>query len=201
MTDTPNHLLTLVEANQSQKEATLATDLYRVDMLLIPKIINRTTNTPPGSPANGDRYIVGSSPTGAWSGKAGNITMFASNAWIFQAPIAGMIVLDTGAAELLVYKGSAWRSMWLGTELIKGSTTYDPPNLNDNTQTTTTVTVTGAALGDYVVGVSFSINLVGIIVTGYVSATDTATVILRNNTGSAVDLGSGTLRVLVQKVS
>lgn len=79
-----------------------------------------------------------------------------------------------------------------------GSATYNPPNLNNGTQTTTTVTVTGAALGDFVLP-SFSLDLQGIELTAYVSAADTVTCLLRNDTGGAIDLGSGTLRCRVIK--
>ena len=57
----------------------------------------------------------------------------------------------------------------------------------------------GAALGDQVTGVSFSLDQQLIDFHGYVSAADTVTVILRNNTGGAIDLASGTLRVRVIK--
>lgn len=78
------------------------------------------------------------------------------------------------------------------------SVTYDPPSLDDNTQTTTIITCTGARMGD-LVDSSFSINLNGVIMTAYVSASDTVTILLRNNTGAVRDLASGTLRVRITK--
>lgn len=82
--------------------------------------------------------------------------------------------------------------------VLTGSATYDPASLADGVGATTTITVTGAALGDYVVGVSFSLDLQGIGLTGYVSAADTVAVRFQNESGGTVDLASGTLRALVR---
>jgi len=76
----------------------------------------------------------------------------------------------------------------------KGSKTFDPPSISDGAQTTTTVTVSFASLGETVM-VSFSLDLQDIVLTGYVSAANTVTVIFRNDTGGAIDLASGTLLV------
>lgn len=84
-------------------------------------------------------------------------------------------------------------------KVLTGSKTFNFTSVADGAQTTTTVTVTGAALGDYVTGVSVGVDLAGCVLTGYVSAADTVTVVLRNGTGGAVDLASTTLRVLVRK--
>lgn len=80
-----------------------------------------------------------------------------------------------------------------------GSATYDPPNLADGDGATTVVTVTGAALGD-IVQASFSLDLQGILLTAWVSAIDTVNVRFQNETGGAIDLGSGTLLAQVRKV-
>lgn len=79
-----------------------------------------------------------------------------------------------------------------------GTATYDPPSLADGAGDTTTVTVTGAELGDFVV-VSFSNDLQGILVQGYVSATDTVSVRFQNETTGTIDLASGTLTAAVYK--
>lgn len=83
--------------------------------------------------------------------------------------------------------------------ILFASATYDPPNLNDGAGAETDVTVTGAALGDYVDQISFSVDTQGINLDGQVTALNTVTVRFQNETGGAIDLGSGTLRVRVRK--
>lgn len=85
-----------------------------------------------------------------------------------------------------------------GNSALYGSATYNPDSIASGAQVTTTVTVTGAAIGDYTQA-SFSLDLGGLIVSSYISAADTATVIFANLTGGAVNLGSGTLRVKCDK--
>src|SRR5205085_3036502 len=80
--------------------------------------------------------------------------------------------------------------------ILTGSATYDAASLADGVGATTTITVTGAVLGDFVI-VSHSVDLAGITVTGYVSATDTVSVRFQNESAGTLDLASGTLRALV----
>ncbi len=87
-----------------------------------------------------------------------------------------------------------------GRVLLSGSATFDPPEIAAAAGVTTTVTVPGVALGDVVTGVSFSLDLQGLSVTGWVSATDTVSVRLFNGTAAAVDMQGGTLRVRVEKM-
>ena len=77
--------------------------------------------------------------------------------------------------------------------------TWDPGSVANGAKVSTTVTVTGAALGDFVL-VSFSLDLQEMDLSGSVSATDTVEVVLGNLTGAALDLGSGTLKASVFKV-
>jgi hypothetical protein len=58
------------------------------------------------------------------------------------------------------------------------------------------VTVTGAALGDMVL-VSLGVDTVDAVVAGAVTAANTVTVTLLNNTAGAVDLASTTVKILV----
>lgn len=75
---------------------------------------------------------------------------------------------------------------------LSSTLTYDPPNLAAGATTTQAVTVTGASLG-WDASAAFSLSLSGLIMTAYVSAASTVTVVLYNPTAGAVDLGSGTL--------
>lgn len=54
----------------------------RVDYSMM---ISDNVNTPPGSPDVGDTYIVGSSPTGAWTGKAGYVVEWDGALWLEHA--------------------------------------------------------------------------------------------------------------------
>jgi hypothetical protein len=77
--------------------------------------------------------------------------------------------------------------------------TWNPGSLTSGTETTTDVTVTGAALGDFVL-VSFSLDVDDLALTAQVTSANTVTVQLLNlKGGAATDLGSGTLKVLVIK--
>lgn len=87
------------------------------------------------------------------------------------------------------------------TGLLFGSKTFDWPSIASGAQSTTTVTVTGAALGDVVLGVTMSISGGGLTFRGDVTAANTVTVTANNLTGGAVDLASATLSVLVAKAS
>ncbi len=80
--------------------------------------------------------------------------------------------------------------------ILRGSATYDAASLNDGVGATTTVTVTGAALGDFCL-VSLGVDVAGITVTGYVSAADTVSVRIQNESGGTLDLASTTVRAVV----
>ena len=106
----------------------------------------------------------------------------------------GTITAQVNNAAAISYE----REDRAGGRLLLGSATYDPGSLTTNTGATTTVTVTGAALGDYVEGISFSLDLQGISLTGYVSAADTVSARFQNGTAGTLDLASGTLRAKVR---
>jgi hypothetical protein len=84
-----------------------------------------------------------------------------------------------------------------GSNILKGSATFNPADLADGAGETTTVTVTGAALGDYAQA-SFSLDLQGITLTAWVSAANTVSVRFQNETTGSVNLAEGTLRARVR---
>lgn len=79
---------------------------------------------------------------------------------------------------------------------LSSSVTFNPPSLASGASELTTITVTGAALGNYV-QLSFSLDLQGLTLDGYVSAVNTVTAVFSNLTVGAIDLGSGTLKARV----
>ena len=79
---------------------------------------------------------------------------------------------------------------------LDGSATVDPASIADGDEIAGEITVTGAALGDFVLA-SFSVDVADLVVAGAVTAANTVTYSILNNTGGAIDLASGTLRVRV----
>jgi hypothetical protein len=93
--------------------------------------------------------------------------------------------------------GGTWRKA--GALFIDATETYDPPSLAAGAiGAERTVTVTGAALGDYV-KVAFSLDTQGIELIGRVSAADTVKYFPRNPTAGVLDLASGTTTIRVEK--
>ena len=77
-------------------------------------------NTPPDNPKEKDKYIVGSTPDGAWTGKADNIALWdaENRLWRFTKPVYGMMMVSDGAIYL--YLDDGWEKLDIG-----GSTTLD----------------------------------------------------------------------------
>lgn len=73
--------------------------------------------------------------------------------------------------------------------------TWDPPDILDGDEAALAVTVTNAKLG-WIAMASFSLDIGGLTISAAVTAANTVTVTLSNNTGGSVNLASGTLRVL-----
>lgn len=67
------------------------------------------TNTPPGSPVLGDRVLVGTSGTGAFSGQNNKIAEYDGAAWQFTTPTTGTFLsVDDVANAIYYYGGSSW---------------------------------------------------------------------------------------------
>lgn len=81
---------------------------------------------------------------------------------------------------------------------ISAQVTWDPTSISNNASTNQAITVANASLGD-VVTCSCSTNLLGLSLTGYVSQSNQVIIVLTNNTGSPVDIGSSVFRVVVSK--
>jgi hypothetical protein len=106
-------------------------------------------------------------------------------------------LISTTGYSALVLSGNNQLPTFTNFPLIN-SVTYDPPSLNDGAGVTTTVAVTGATPGDFV-DVSFSLDLQGITLTAYAFQNNNVAVRFQNESGGSVNLGSGTLKVVVRK--
>lgn len=79
---------------------------------------------------------------------------------------------------------------------FEASATWNPGSIVDGNEEAVAVTVPGAKLGDFALA-SFSLDLADLDLGVAVTAANTVTAVLGNDTGGAIDLGSGTLRVKV----
>jgi hypothetical protein len=118
--------------------------------VLLSGVISVGLNTPPGSPAQGDTYILGASPTGAWSGRANCLAGYFGTGWVFVpgndsagTPIAmgvrqeGLRVWNKATDATYVWSGSAWvvatggmaNPMTTAGDLITGGASGTPTRL------------------------------------------------------------------------
>lgn len=102
----------------------------------------------------------------------------------------------TGTTGLVVNNATVKRQS-IRSQLY-GSFTYDAPSIAAGSQVAPTFAVIGAEVGDFV-QVSFSADIGLIEVNYFVVTTGNVIVYLRNNTASAIDLPSMSVRVLVTK--
>jgi hypothetical protein len=79
---------------------------------------------------------------------------------------------------------------------FEGSVAWNPGSIADGNEEAKEVTVTGARLGDFAL-VSFSLDVADLVLDAQVTAANTVTCVLANNTGGNIDLGAGTIRVKV----
>ncbi|MEM7741299.1 MAG: DUF2793 domain-containing protein, partial [Pseudomonadota bacterium] len=102
----------LAEA-QSQKHVTVNEGLRRLDALVHASVESASTGAEPSSPSDGEAYILPAGATGtAWAGQGlDTIAARQDGAWVFIAPIAGLVVYVSDENGLRVYSGSGWMKL------------------------------------------------------------------------------------------
>ncbi len=78
-------------------------------------VASRTANTPPTSPADGDAYIVGLLPSGAWTGRVGALAQAYAGIWEFTTPPLGAHARVGDSGELVYWDGTSWVAYQFGT--------------------------------------------------------------------------------------
>ena len=96
-------------ANATQSETMPIPDLLRgLDALVQLAVLDRDLSTPPGSPAEGDRYLVTAGGSRAWAGEDGNVAAWQDGAWAFLVPRIGWLVWVADEMRLLSFDGATW---------------------------------------------------------------------------------------------
>ena len=104
------------------------------------------------------------------------------------------------AASSVVVERGTKQFQGMFSEMWKVTGTLDAGSLIDGAGETDTITVPGVALGDIVLGVSLGVDLTGLTITGYVSAADTVSLRVQNESTATVNLASTTVRVVVGRL-
>lgn len=114
MSTLPQTGATELVASQATPETSVNEMARYLDANVSRSIIeDRDLATPPGSCADGARYLVAGSPTGAWSGKAGQLAIAvganAANGWLFQVvAVEGFKLYIRDENAEIQHNGSAW---------------------------------------------------------------------------------------------
>lgn len=81
-----------------------------LDTMVQLSVIART-DTPPGSPTNGVRYVVGDTPTGAWVGHANQVAAYLTTGaagWQFYGPKIGWRAWVEGTSSYIRFTSTGW---------------------------------------------------------------------------------------------
>jgi len=102
--------LPLLFAGQAQKEFFVNQAHALIDTLLHPAIEGEADD-PPAVPEEGESWLVGPAPGGAWAERAGCLASFQAGAWVFAEPRDGLRVFDRGTGQDIRYRGGWQRAV------------------------------------------------------------------------------------------
>jgi hypothetical protein len=108
MTQTTHLALPLIDAAQAQKHVTHNEALAMLDALAHLAVTQRNVTSPPATPVEGDRLLVGAGAAGVFAGKEKQIATFLAGDWTFLAPRPGWRVFVAAESLFLLYTGAAW---------------------------------------------------------------------------------------------
>ena len=106
--DSARFALPYLQPGQAQKELFHNEALTAIDALLHPVAQTIGENAPPSSPAIGQCWIIGSSPTGAWAGHGGQIALWSEGGWRFIVAAPGMAMWLAGDGVWAREDGGGW---------------------------------------------------------------------------------------------
>ena len=95
-------------AGQAQKELAHNEALQILDCVAAASVEEPPRNDPPASAEEGVTYIIGSAPTGVWSGKAGQLANMSAGGWRYIVPTEGLFALVKANELRAEYRSGAW---------------------------------------------------------------------------------------------
>jgi hypothetical protein len=117
---------------ESQWRQAINQSLIKIDATISLSVLNNDQIVTPASPTSGDRYIVGSSATGSFSGHDKEIAVYTYSPsgvlqWVFYAPINGLKAYNISDSTTYIYDSSV--SNWVAMPSVAGS--FEIPNVGE----------------------------------------------------------------------
>lgn len=128
MSETIHLGLPYIAASQAQKHVTHNEALRMLDALVMLSVKDRDLSAPPGSPAEGDRYLVKPTGTGTFAGRDDQIAQYRDGGWAFHAPDAGWICYVEDEGVLIAFDSGGWTPLNQSVPLFGLGTTADATN-------------------------------------------------------------------------
>lgn len=123
---TPILQLTEVAGSQSQPHIPINAALRALE-IFSQVVVTSILDTPPGSPADGDAYIVDDGASGDWAGQDGAIAYY-SGGWLFLAPRLGWKAFNLDDASEYRYEDASpngWTLIPGGGSIDAADVSYD----------------------------------------------------------------------------
>jgi hypothetical protein len=130
MANSANLALPFLAPGQANQTVVHNEALKILDAVWQLSVISQDFDSPPGSPAEGDTYIVKAPGYGAWEDQGGNIAAFIEGAWQIFESKAGWQMFDKNVGSLYIFDGSDWvTALWSASFTQLGvNTTADTNN-------------------------------------------------------------------------
>jgi hypothetical protein len=105
--------LPYLQPAQAQKHVTHNEALRLLDVLVQMSVPDLGQPSPPATPQEGARYLVGTAATGDWAGQDHAVALFADGIWQFFPPAAGWLVWLRDRGTWATFDGAAWSEIAL----------------------------------------------------------------------------------------
>lgn len=180
MSQTSTHLnLPYIQPAQAQKHVTHNEAIELLDMIVQLTVQDFDAITPPGSPADGETWALGLTPSDAWAGHAGQIASFRGGGWLFVTPQVGWQAYSIIAEDIRVYSGAVWIS-------ATSSPSFDNlpgVGVNATADATNKLSVASEAVLFNHAGASHQVKL------NKASTSDTASLLFQSNWSGRAEMG------------
>ncbi len=79
-----------------------------MDLIVQAGVVAAGIDAPPGAPGEGQCWLIGDAPTGAWAGQAGCLAGWTAGGWRFVDPVEGMAVWVAADSLVARRRGGGW---------------------------------------------------------------------------------------------